>query len=305
MSRIQKFQLRGGLGNQMFIYAAGTWFSHFHRKKVKFEGRLLSLERPHGGFIGDLRLSLPVSRATECAFFEYLRPRLIDLFRKLLLPIIPKKLIEKHATGGLQEYSIGYDARLEQLTHPKMINGYFQTYRWASQVIAELRSEFRLTSESPWLINEKERAIKTNFLAIHVRRGDYEKARDTFGVLSTDYYLAALGQAGSQGKAWDEIWVFSDDIHAARAVLAPILNKYKVRFVQPPSEGGSGPFESMELFGLARLGIIANSTFSWWACFLSTSMETVVAPDKWFRGVSDPEGLIPPCWTLAKSFWED
>jgi len=305
VGKSQKFQLRGGLGNQMFIYAAGRWFGHFHGKKVRLEGRLLSLEKPHGGFIGDLKLSLPVSSATDCAVFEYLRPRLIDITTRSLRRITPQRFSRRMLEGEVEEYSNGYDSRLEQKKHPKIISGYFQTYRWASQVIGELRAEFQLASESQWLIEEKERAIKTNFLAIHVRRGDYEKSRDTFGVLSTEYYLAALEQVRILGKGWDEIWVFSDDIQTARTVLAPILGTNKVRFVQPPEEGEGGPFESLELFGFARYGIIANSTFSWWASFLSTSMEVVVAPNKWFRGLSDPKDLVPPHWRLAKSFWED
>ena len=305
MGRSQKFQLRGGLGNQMFIYAAGRWFFHFHGRKVKFEGRLLSLEKPHGGFIGDLKLSLPVSRATDCTVFEYLRPRLIDIIRRSLQQITPRRLSRRMLEGEALEYSIGYDSRLEQKEHPKIINGYFQTYRWASHVITELRAEFRPMAESQWLVEERDRAIKTRFLAIHVRRGDYEKSRDTFGVLSADYYLAAIEQLKSLGKRWDEVWVFSDDIEAARTVLAPILGMYKVRFVHPPTEGGGGPIESIELFGFARFAIIANSTFSWWACFLSTSLEIVVAPNKWFRALTDPEDLIPPQWLLAKSSWGD
>ena len=305
MGRSQKFHLRGGLGNQMFIYAAGMWFSHFHAKKVKFEGRHLSLEKPHGGFVGDLNVSLPVSKASHCASLEYVRPRLIDIMNRLFLRYIPQKMAQNIGEAGVQEYSNGYDRRLALKTHPKVINGYFQTYRWASQVITELRNEFRLVSESQWLIEEKQRAMNTAFLAIHVRRGDYDNLRDTFGVLSADYYLAALQQLECLGKAWDEVWVFSDDIEAAKTVLAPVLGDYFVRFVLPPPEAGSGPFESIKLFGFARFAIIANSTFSWWASFLSTSVEIVVAPNKWFRTLSDPTDLVPPHWRLAKSFWED
>ena len=53
-------------------------------------------------------------------------------------------------------------------------------------------------------------------------------------------------------------------------------------------------------FEIMRLGygyVLANSTFSWWAAYLTRNLEVeVVAPEPWFIGHPDPDLLIPRDW---------
>jgi len=53
-------------------------------------------------------------------------------------------------------------------------------------------------------------------------------------------------------------------------------------------------------FEIMRLGygyVIANSTFSWWAAYLSRNLNSsVVSPDPWFTGIPEPTYLIPKGW---------
>ena len=64
--------------------------------------------------------------------------------------------------------------------------------------------------------------------------------------------------------------------------------------------------ESYEILNLMRYGsgyIIANSTFSWWAAYMSRCDDPiVVAPNPWFRGMPSPSHLIPDNWTTVEAW---
>jgi hypothetical protein len=56
----------------------------------------------------------------------------------------------------------------------------------------------------------------------------------------------------------------------------------------------------LHLMTHARNFVIPNSTFAWWAAWLSRSAEkAVVAPRRWFHDPTlDSTDLCPPDWTL-------
>jgi hypothetical protein len=151
----------------------------------------------------------------------------------------------------------------------------------------------RLKHTSGWLQKQLLIADEMRLVALHIRRGDYVKLSRSFGLLATDYYLGALKELKERGHSWDEIWVFSDDVAEARKLLKPLENDFRFRYVEPPK--GSNPLESLVLFGRAKFGIIANSTFSWWASWLSQNNKITIAPNNWFNYNSgntfSPQGI--------------
>ena len=60
--------------------------------------------------------------------------------------------------------------------------------------------------------------------------------------------------------------------------------------------------ENMIVMSCAENFIISNSTYSWWAAFLSLgSNPKVYAPVPWFHDLEVPVGLIPTNWIAVKS----
>jgi hypothetical protein len=297
-----RFLMRGGVGNQMFVYAAGKWLAATTNKRVEFDARILSVTKQHDGFLMEFMLSEKVLTARNSKSLNFRAAVPGQWFRDKVLTkfsLANRRLI----SAGTHWGPVGFDPILGPALGHKKIVGRFQTYRYATEIIQKLRQEFRLKQESPWLKHQRGDMHGKKVLAIHVRRADYARHRQRFGLLSSEYYEMSLDLLKSKNFTWDEVWVFSDDLSAAERLLAPTLKKEKVSYVSPPT--GTSPLESMMLFGEAHLGIIANSTFSWWASFLATRMEAIVAPGKWFKGIEDPEDLIPNHWHRVTSLWED
>lgn len=294
-------QLRGGIGNQLFQYSAVKWLAKKTSKQTVLDARLLSVEKSHSGLITDFQLKSKVLTSSNKLTWSYLKASLDRLMLGRLFPLFPDFLsdfFKRRTHMG----SLGYDPALGSSSRVNRVKGFFQTYIYAQEFIDELRDELFLIQESPWLREQSELLKSKNVLAVHVRRGDYVPLKNSFGILSIEYYRQALSELRDQKMDWDEVWVFSDEPKKARVLMEDFGDEHEIRFIDPPD--GTNALESLVLFSRADLGVIANSTFSWWACFLAKEMKAVVAPDKWFLAKEDPNLLIPEGWLKVKSVWE-
>jgi hypothetical protein len=62
------------------------------------------------------------------------------------------------------------------------------------------------------------------------------------------------------------------------------------------------PAQTLFLMSQANNFIISNSTYSWWAAFLSKDINAVVvSPNPWFAFIDSPVGLIPDRWIRLNS----
>lgn len=96
-----------------------------------------------------------------------------------------------------------------------------------------------------------------------MRLGDYVKYKLDFPV---DYYMDAIKLM--REKVSDAVFfVFSDSIPLAERMLSqiPEIDYYFV------SDESMISLDEFELMRLCKHFVIPNSTFSWWAAYLSTS----------------------------------
>jgi hypothetical protein len=139
-------------------------------------------------------------------------------------------------------------------------------------------------------------------ISVHIRRGDYMNSLDSFGVLSSKYYNSAIEfTLENSSTSFSRVLVFSDDIAVAKQLFSELNISLPVQFAESPE---NYPEETLMLMSQSDAIIISNSTFSWWAAQLGNKSKFVVCPSKWFRGMLDPEDLIPPEWHQRESQWE-
>jgi len=283
----------GGIGNQLFCYFAGYHLSQKNRADLEIDATAIKKNvMLNQSTIEDLGLSGNFVFNSRDGFNKNLH----RILRRLNLFIPSLYKITKYYSNT----EIGFDANLELLRSPVIIDGYFQSYKYVNPYIDQIRP-LKLQNKSKWLSEIEHELSEVSFLAIHVRRGDYSNLTDTFGLLSLEYYLNGIRLAREFGCTGPLV-VFSDELDVARKMLSESIGE-SVYWIDPPLS--SPPIESLYLMSLAQCVIIANSTFSWWAAALSKHNSIVFAPSKWFRNKQDPSCLIPPHWKIIDSKWID
>jgi hypothetical protein len=116
-------------------------------------------------------------------------------------------------------------------------------------------------------------------VSIHVRRGDYVNNKFYVDLSKTDYYERAMEQFPDA-----EFLVFSDDI--------PWCKEQKL-FINCEFSEGHDEVEDMNLMASCKGHIIANSSYSWWAAYISG--RKTIAPKAWYSdGVA--RTLLPKEW---------
>jgi hypothetical protein len=284
-------KLVGGLGNQLFGYFAGLELSKSRNLDLNFD--VTDVRHKFG--VHDVSIE---SLTLQGNFVSK------KISNKLVYKIFNKlsKLVKKNSFFSKNYFSdvIGYDPKIYALPTGSHLNGYFQTYVHFWKIRDSL-DKISLKNPSDWFKIKSAEIERTDVLAIHVRRGDYEKLSNDYGLLSENYYRKAI-ELFQHAYPIQKIWIFSDDISVAKKILCKHVPRDSV-WVDPKDVEDDA--EALILMSKAKSFIIANSTFSWWAAALGNPLSKVVAPKKWYRNMQDPNELIPPEWITVESDWEN
>ena len=173
--------------------------------------------------------------------------------------------------------------------------GNFHSYRWISQNLNQYRNELQLKQDNKTFgfINKNIGGSKR--LIVHVRLGDYLRIPE-LNVVGRNYFKGAIIEAFSVYE-YDEIWVFTNDMSKVKDYLDE-SNQAKYRFFD------SDQFTSAETLEIMKIGegyVLSNSTYSWWAAFLShKDPVSILIPSKWYRSTPEPLYLIPKSWQRFK-----
>lgn len=287
-------RLMGGLGNQMFQYAAGRSLS-----LRRGAGLVLDLSWFHT--VSDRHYGLwALNISAETVDTPEWSPGRGSRWLGRLLNKVGKvgmeQLFRPNAVPVYREKGFGFDQAVPGLSAPVCLDGYFQSERYFSDQVSVIRNDFTVISP-PNEANVRllERLAGNDAICLHVRRGDYvanAKMNAFHGVCPVDYYRAGL-QIVSEGLADPRCYVFSDDPAWVRANLCLPLPTSVVDI-----NSAEAPQEDLRLMAACRHFVIANSSLSWWAAWLGQHPgKRVVAPKQWFQTANlDTSQLIPGAW---------
>ncbi len=286
-------ELTGGLGNQLFQYAAAralalrearsVYFAwHLHRSSTQ---RRFMLDR---FVLGPEVRRRPLSRTRLC-------------WLGLRSPLANRKAgrLWRRIRGGAlaRLHEPGFHYAPLHSAHPRVVmDGYFQSWRYFADHEPAIRAGLALREGlTPWAARLLREIEADNGVCLHVRRGDYvanAKTAAVHGSLDLDYYRRALDALGSAAKG-ATLYVFSDDPAHCRDSL-----RFGQKTVVVEGRGHERPWEDLHLMAACRHFVIANSSFSWWGAFLCAHPDKqVIAPRRWFLDAEHDTGdLCPPSW---------
>jgi hypothetical protein len=291
MRPLECIQLAGGLGNQLFQFTAGIARSLHNGTQISFDvSRIDHGVTIRGESISDV-VKVISKEEVHFNFVESKLPRLYDVATHRFNVV---KQIDDFLRPSFNSSVTGFDEGIYTQHRVAVIRGYFQSWKYldylnSQNVHLELKREETQSKITPYLQDFD----FENDIAIHVRRGDYSRFRDSIGLLSFNYYVDAIREIGPDRR----VIVFSDDIEISREFPT------SMDFSYTPELTLGKAVDSLFLMLKFRNLVISNSTFSWWAAALGRSDKNIIAPDKWFRCLEDPLDLVMPKWGSIKSDW--
>ena len=272
-------KIYGGLGNQMFQYAAARRLAMKHQVQLKL----------FPGFSGDNL------REYRLKFFNIDDPiadqkdvdRLILHFRtykglnhKILRWVDRLKPYYKRRYYKYKPWS--GDTGILKASPNVFLDGYWANELFFKDIRNELHDRFEIKDAfvTPSYKGFSKMIRNSYAVSVHIRRGDYaanEHTRNFFGVLPREYYQRAVDYVLNKYPG-AQFFVFSDDPEYVKRNLH--FNP-EVVFVEGKN---LSDFHELKLMSYCRHNIIANSTFSWWAAWLNKNPEkTVIAPATWYK----------------------
>lgn len=283
-------RLVGGLGNQMFQYAAGRAVAVRHQVPLTLDLSWFGIDLERQYALAPFRINARIPKDQNPG---NVNPSWVERFagrvrRKLNLP--------SQGVSVFSEKSFRYDAEIESVSAPVILNGYFQSERYFSSIKPLISKEFTLQHEP------KSRAVEllalihaSDAICVHIRRGDYitnVSANAYHGTCSLNYYDNGLAEV-SAGLRNPRCFVFSDDSQWVRENF-----KTRMPMTIVDIHGTQEAHEDLRLMRECHHFVIANSSLSWWGAWLSAREgKRVVAPKVWFKNSkNDTSDLIPSGW---------
>jgi hypothetical protein len=266
-------KLQGGLGNQIFQWAAG---------------KSLSLDMKLPCFYDD-QFYFRSSNNTQRTLDITKLPNIDELY--MIGPVSTKHFF-------LIKDNFYHDSFLSRINFVKnsnkagniFLDGYWQSEKYFIKNKNEILNQLLPDDELKDKINKLFPFVEhEETVSVHVRRTDYLTSNGFHPTMDDNYYRNALEFCGA--KKMKKL-IFSDDIGWCRDNL---------RYDDCIYIEGNSNIIDLYLMSFCSHNIIANSSFSWWGAYLNLNKnKKIVAPRIWFGLHSNvhTNDIVPENWTI-------
>jgi len=277
-------KLMGGMGNQMFQYAAGRHLALLNNTNLKLDAVFLldrSIKWDHTLY--EYELDVLNIRSTVQKKANKIGDKLEKIFRP---------------SAVVLEVPFTYDPSVLDKRGNIYLHGFWQSELYFKAIESTIRKEFEFVV-APDQQNAEclEQIHSTNSVSMHFRRGDYVNLAETnqfHGVSGIDYYKAAMVDIKKKVKD-PHFFVFSNDLDWVKDNMT-----FDDAHTFVDHNPGRKSYEDLRLMINCKHNVIANSSFSWWAAWLNNNPEKIIiAPARWFNDEETTKKagyMIPESW---------
>jgi hypothetical protein len=285
--------LKGGMGNQMFQYAAAFALANRHQTQLKLDIHYL-LDKSKRYFRHTYReYALDVFNIRA----EIASPREISQFT---IPRIGNKYFYHLKKRIFKSYNVFEESNVHSqqeffnIPNSAYLDGFWQNASYIRDIRPLLIKEFSLKEPLPEYCTDMFNKIKnSNSVCVVFRRGDYVNHPE-LDITQLSYYHAAIDFYQKRNEKLT-YFIFSDDIPWCKANFAK--RDVEIVFVDQMYTGPKAQYY-LQLMIACKKYIIPNSTYPWWAAWLNDDQgKVVIAPKKWFRSQTvNINPIVPNDW---------
>jgi len=289
----------GGLGNQLFSYAAARRLALANNAELVID-HVTGFENENDRYQRFYQLDhfqIPARKATAA---EQLKP--FPKIRRFTKKKV-SKLLPYEKRSYITQEQMDFDPRLLQLQLRKNVHieGYWQSEEYFKDYEKTIRRDLEITppsdeknQEFAGLINEKES------VAVHVRFFDLPESGRTDNNTSVQYYNKAIKKVEKLNPN-AHYFVFSDRTEAVKEILNLPEERYEIIH---HNKGDKHAYADLWLMAQCKHFIIANSTFSWWGAWLAGNRGKIIFAPGFEKRCGKSqwgfEGLLPDNWIQLK-----
>lgn len=259
-----KAYLQGGLGNQCFIYAAA-------RAVALRTGAELVLD---GSYFLDDRIyrrtyALDVFKTSN--FKLQTSNSRLQVFLHHLRYVLLRDRVSRVGNYVCDKRPFKFRPLPDSLHGTLTLDGYFQSEKYFYDQRKQMLKDFTLKDDS-WLVSDRhaqEIAKAEHSIFLHVRSYKEVPGKDggECALRMAQFYLGALERLRAEiGRG--TVYVFSDDIEWTKVEFLPRWQERFPRFEFKAVGGESSQLRDFTLMRMCKHGIVADSSFSWWAGWL-------------------------------------
>jgi len=223
-------KLIGGLGNQMFQYAAGKSLAIKKKTDLKLDIEGFKTYKLHNYMLDKLNIK------AEIATSEEIEKIFGSKILKLLYRIPKLNPFFSFNQRIRKEKSFNFDQELFNLSGTEFyLDGYWQTEKYFFDIEHIIKEDFcPLEKLGGQNVAMADLILKNNSVSVHIRRGDYVSnpvTNDFHGICNLDYYNKAIEIIIKKNP--DAVFfIFSDDYNWAKENIKNNYKKYFTEFVK-------------------------------------------------------------------------
>ncbi|MGB3007363.1 MAG: alpha-1,2-fucosyltransferase [Chitinophagaceae bacterium] len=274
----------GGLGNQLFQYAAGKALAVNKNTDLLLDVSAFDEYKLRNFDLTAFHTEIQFAKQEELVSLR--KRNFAEKIRDNIFPMALRKVYKpKH---------FHFHPRFFNASPNIYLQGYWQSEKYFETISSHIRKEFTIKEEYIKNVTQLADEIrKSSSVSVHIRRGDLNNptTNEVHVILEIGYYKEAL-QIIRQIVPDAILYFFSDDLNWVKE------NLHIDGAVYVSGTKSETHIEDFYLMSQCKHNIIANSSFSWWAAWLNNNPDKIViAPKNWFnKGPKDTQDLIPAGW---------